>query len=93
MNNIETYICLNCRDIGKEDLVRILKQKMAQNLNDEDSLQLEIVNLRLICDKLKSENGSEMGFGEKLLNDKRCSPGLSWQCFCRKPLQNCIKKL
>ena len=24
VNNIETYICLNCRDIGKEDLVRIL---------------------------------------------------------------------
>ena len=70
MNNIEKYICLNCRDIGKEDLVRILKQKMAHNLNEEDRFQLGIVNLRLICDKLKSENESEMGFREKLLNDK-----------------------
>ena len=33
VNNIETYICLNCRDTGKEDLVRILKEKMAHNLN------------------------------------------------------------
>ena len=70
---------------------------MAHGLNEEDDLRLEIVDLKLMCDKLKFENESEMGFREKLLNDKLedqgCSPGVSWQCFCRKPLQNRTERL
>ena len=66
----ETYICLSCRDIGQEDLVGILKEKVSQSLGMEDILRLEIVDLCLVRDELKAKNSCEMGAREKLLNQK-----------------------
>ena len=46
----------------------MLKEKVTNNLTEEDSLRLEIVEISCICDELKARTSSKMGPRETLLN-------------------------
>ena len=70
VSKIDIYVCLKCRDMREDDLIGILKDKVTDNLAEEDDLKATIVEQGILCDDLKARNEETMGPRELELNRK-----------------------
>ena len=98
ISDTEVYECLSCSKVDvTEDFDKILNEKVAKLIEEEDQVKTDTVKLQAECDSFRSKFDSVVGEREKRLSDSLDQMGVIRQSYhgnvfvgnhCKKILQN-----